>query len=106
MTQMAQIEASKVRSVPSVSSVFAVYQSPRNPSLLRGSATDAIRATVAKPEIYQKNTDSIWCDLNQSATYSAVPPNNALASAYAKPIASALTSVGNSSAFTIPLIEV
>src|SRR5437867_19402 len=71
-----------------------------------GIETEATSATAQSAVTYQANHDSCPIDLNHRPTYSAVPPNSALATAYDSPTPSARTSVGNSSAFTNPLIEV
>ena len=47
--------------------------------LVSGIKIAAINAIAHMPVTYQKKVDSLPMDLNQSATYSALPPNAALA---------------------------
>ena len=63
-------------------------------------AWDVIKVT------YQKKAVSIPIDFSDNATYSAEPPNIALATAYDRPTPNARTCAGNISAFSIPLIDV
>ncbi len=75
-----------------------------------GGANAELAASAAETPIitltYTKKPRSFPRDLNQSATYSAVPPKSVFASAYGNATPRARTSVGKSSAFTTALIAV